>query len=105
MKTEESLRFWKLDNPRYATLTQYPERLIRSLYEDCSPDRFRDVNSAAEEISATYELNLKVIKHSLIQEWLPPIEQILMDDYYADDSAENGPSSKYNTTQFLYRSF
>ena len=89
VQTEESLAYFKLWNKRYETLTPYPERLIRSLYEDCgTSDRFQDTNSAAENICQIYDLNLKVLKHGMMQEWLPMIEQYQQEDFYQPHGIE-----------------
>ena len=93
MQTEESLAYFKLKNKRYDALTQYPERLIRLLFEDSVPDRYVDINKAAENIAQIYDINLKVLKHALIQEWLPPIEQFQHEDYYSDHNPDVNGSS------------
>jgi hypothetical protein len=90
VQTEESLRYFKLENTKYAALTQYPERLIRLLFEDCVPDQFQAINSAAENICEIYGINLKVLKRSLIQEWLPPIESYVQEEYYNEHLGDIG---------------
>ena len=90
VQTEESLRYFKLENTKYAALTQYPERLIRLLFEDCVPDQFQAINSAAENICEIYGINLKVLKRSLIQEWLPPIESYVQEEYYNEHHGDIG---------------
>lgn len=104
VQTEESLRYFKLDSSKYAALTQYPERLIRLLYEDCVADRFQTINSAAENISVIYGVNLKVLKRTLIQEWLPPIEHYPMDDFYneADRITSSASSGFARLRQISY---
>ncbi len=96
VQTEESLAYFKLWNKRYETLTPYPERLIRSLFEDCgSPDRFQDINAAAENICQIFNLNLKVIKHGMMLEWLPMIEQYQQEDFYHHYGGETNGASQY----------
>jgi hypothetical protein len=95
VQTEESLAYFKLWNKRYETLTPYPERLIRSLYEDCgTPERFQDINSAAENICQIFNLNLKVLKHAMMQEWLPMIEQYQQEDFYQPYGLESNADAK-----------
>ena len=97
VQTEESLAYFRLWNKRYETLTPYPERLIRSLFEDCgTPDRFQDINAAAENICQIFNLNLKVIKHGMILEWLPVIEQYQQEDFYQQHyGGESSGNSQY----------
>ncbi|EFX79172.1 hypothetical protein DAPPUDRAFT_304960 [Daphnia pulex] len=95
VQTEESLAYFKLWNKRYETLTPYPERLIRSLFEDCgTSDRFQDINSAAENICQIFNLNLKVLKHSMMQEWLPMIEQYQQEDFYQPYGMESNGAAQ-----------
>ena len=85
VQTEESLSYFRLRNKRNEALTPYPERLIRCLFEDCTDlpcERYVDINKAADNIAQIYDVNLKVLKHAFIQEWLPPIETYLQEDYY-----------------------
>ena len=85
VQTEESLSYYGLRNKRSEALTQYPERLIRLLFEEhTSADRFVAVNKVAENIAQIYDLNLRFLKHAFIQEWLPPIETYQQEDYYAE---------------------
>lgn len=95
MQTEESLAYFKLCNKRYETLLPYPERLIRSLFEDCvTSGRFQDTNAAAENICQIFNLNLVVLKHAMIQEWLPMIEQYQQEEFYQPYGKEsNGAPS------------
>lgn len=95
VQTEESLAYFKLWNKRHETLTPYPERLIRSLFEDCgTSDRFQDINSAAENICQIFNLNLKVLKHSMMQEWLPMIEQYQQEDFYQPYGMESNGAAQ-----------
>ena len=94
VQTEESLHYYKLANDKYVALTQYPERLIRSLFEDCVADRFQTINDAADNIAEIYDINLKVLKKTLIQEWLPPIEQYQQDDLYIDNNFETNSTNR-----------
>lgn len=82
VQTEECLSYYKLRNKRYESLTPYPERLVRSLFEDCTPDRFQDINLAAENICQIFDLKLSVLKRAMMLEWLPPIEQYQQEDFY-----------------------
>ncbi|KAK4002762.1 hypothetical protein OUZ56_004564 [Daphnia magna] len=95
VQTEESLAYFKLWNKRYETLLPYPERLIRSLFEDCvTSGRFQDTNAAAENICQIFNLNLVVLKHAMIQEWLPMIEQYQQEEFYQPYGKEsNGAPS------------
>lgn len=64
-------------------LTAYPERLVRTLFEDCrSKESYQAVNSSAEAICEIFEIKLNVLKLGMLQEWLPPIEQYQQDEFY-----------------------
>ena len=91
VQTEESLSYYELRNKRTEALTQYPERLVRLLFEEVtSADRFVAINKAAENIAQIYDLNLRFLKHAFIQEWLPPIESYQQEDFYhVDANASN----------------
>lgn len=83
MQTEEHLRYYKLWDKRHELLTPYPERLVRSLFEDCrSKDSFQAINNAAGSICEIFDIKLNVLKTGMMQEWLPPIEQNQQDDFY-----------------------
>lgn len=94
VQTEDTLAVYKLLNKRYEALTPYPERLIRSLYEDCTPELFQAINGAAETICDIFELKLSVLKLAMITEWLPPIEQYQQDDYYPQHGMDFNGSSQ-----------
>ena len=91
VQTEESLAYFNLWNKRERT-RQPTNRTSNHdlLYEDCgtSADRFQDINSAAENICQIYDLNLKVLKHGMMQEWLPMIEQYQQEDFYQPHGIE-----------------
>ena len=96
VQTEESLNYFDLWNKRYEALTPYPERLIRSLFEDSDRfpiSRYEAINSAAENICQIFGLNLKVLKHSMVLEWLPPIEQFQQEDFYPQHGFDNSNGS------------
>ena len=95
VQTEETLACYKLHNKRYDSMMPYPERLIRSLYEDCtSADQFHNVNVVVEHISQLFELNLYALKVSMMTEWLPPIEQYQQEDYYPQHGFDHNESSQ-----------
>lgn len=96
VQTEESLAYFKLWNKRHETLLPYPERLIRSLFEDCgTPDRFQDINAAAENICQIFNLNLNVLKGGMMLEWLPMIEQYQQEDFYQPYGMDSNGTSPY----------
>ena len=103
VQTEESLNYFELWNKRYEALTPYPERLIRSLFEDSDRlpvSRYEAINNAAENICQIFGLNIKLLKQTMLAEWLPPIEQYQQEDYYPQHGFDNSSgSSQY--VQFI----
>lgn len=94
VQTEESLSYYGLRNKRSEALAQYPERLIRLLFEECSSaDGFVAINKAAENIAQIYDLNLRFLKHAFIQEWLPPIENYQQEDFFAEHNLDANASN------------
>lgn len=100
VQTEESLSYYGLRNKRSEALAQYPERLIRLLFEECSSaDGFVAINKAAENIAQIYDLNLRFLKHAFIQEWLPPIENYQQEDFFAEHNLDaNASNADLNTS-------